>query len=1116
MQCPRCHSENPEAKKFCRKCGAKFLLNCPQCNYEILPNDLFCGECGQNLAECAKAKDESAREIEGERKYVSALFADLSGYTTISEKLDPEEVKKITSRIFGYTSKIVSKYEGFIEKYAGDAMMALFGVPKAHEDDPIRAIKAAREMHDFVRATSPEMENKIGQPLSMHTGINTGLVVTGELDMEQGSHGIVGDTINIASRLSSLAKDGEILIGRETYRQAEGHFKFETLDPATVKGKAKPIQIYKVLSSKEKPITVHRLSGVRADLVGRKAELAELCKAVNNLSDGKGSIFSISGSAGIGKSRLVEEFKATLDIEKIQWVDGHAYPYAQNIPYFPIIDLLNRVLKIEENDDPERIKRKIEFELEQLVGKQEDIVPYIGGLYSINYPEVEDVSPEFWKSRLQKAIQEILSALAKRASTIFFLEDLHWADPSFVDLLRNALLSVRQPAIVLCVYRPTFNLFSTQQLRSLGKLYHEIRLINLSPSDTRNMMKLLLKTESIPYELNQLVRDKSEGNPFYLEELINSFIESEVLIQENGDWKIARSITEKDMSASIQGLISVRLDRLEKEAKRIIQEASVIGRAFLYDLLQKITEINQGIHRSIKDLEGLNFIRVRAFEPDLEYIFKHALTQEVAYNGLLKEERRKIHERIGLVIEKLFRHRLPEFYEALAFHFTRSQSINKAIYYLMKSGDKSLRRYAIEESHQYFKDAFNILSDKRMKTREDEKLIIDILLQWAYVFNHRGDFRGLANLFSAHEDIARSLDDKERLGMFYACLGWALNQREKLRDAFNYLSKALKLGEETENQKVIGYACAWITWTCASLGLLDEAINYAERAQKTIRFQKSDKELFRFTMGGMATTYMFRGESTKEREAGKVLLEYGQRESDLRCMTQGYIFIGYSYYVAGCFSSAIEYHMKAIQIASDPLFVNLAKLALGIAYMADGQLEESEKMFREAKQYSENLDAEIIGSAGRALYGIIMITKGQLTEGVKIVEDLLRIFQENESRYRYVTGNYLLGKFYLQMFLRTERRGLSFLRKNIGFLLKNVPFAAKKAEEHFNIVINVAEEIGAKGILGQAKLDLGMLYKAKNKSDIAREYISSAIQLFKECEAEVYLNRATDTLSSLN
>ena len=385
-------------------------------------------------------------------------------------------------------------------------------------------------------------------------------------------------------------------------------------------------------------------------------EMAELRDAVERLRQGKGSIFSIYGAAGTGKSRLVEEFKAGLDLNKIQWVEAHAYAYSQNISYFPLIDFLNRILGIDEKDASEEVKQKIESGMESLLGnKKDEAIPYLGRLYSLSYPQIENVTPEFWKSRLQMAVLSIFTALAAKAPTVFFMEDLHWADPSFMELIRRSFLEIRQPAIVLCTYRPTLSLFTGQQQATIAKYYHEIRLENLTLSDAQSMLESLLKTENIPSDLKRWVQNKAEGNPFYLEELINSLIESDRLVQDGAGWKLTGSLTEADIPSSLHGIISGRLDRLEKQTKRILQEASVIGRDFLYEILKRISELQERIDGELNQLERLDLIRTRSFHPDLEYMFKHALTQEIVYNGLLKKHRKQIHEQIAQVMENLFK-----------------------------------------------------------------------------------------------------------------------------------------------------------------------------------------------------------------------------------------------------------------------------------------------------------------------------------------------------------------------------------------------------------------------------------------------------------------------------
>jgi tetratricopeptide (TPR) repeat protein len=842
--------------------------------------------------------------------------------------------------------------------------------------------------------------------------------------------------------------------------------------------------------------------------------MAELSEAVENLQQGKGRIFSICGVAGTGKSRLVEEFKAGINLEQIQWIEGHAYAYSQNIPYFPLIDFLNRLLHIEEKDPPEKVRDKVESGLGSLVVTPEDVIPYVGQLYSLGYPEANDISPEHWKSRLQMAVLKIFSALADKAPTVFFLEDLHWADPSFVELLRRACLEIRRPAIVLCAYRPTFSLFTGHQVSNIGEDYHDIQLQNLSLSVAQNMLASLLKTETIPADLKRWVNSKAEGNPFYLEELVNSLIETETLVRDNGSWKLTRSITESHIPSSLHGLISGRLDRLEKQTKRILQEASVIGRDFLYEILKRITELEERIDGELGHLENLDLIRTRSLQPDLEYMFKHALTQEIVYNGLLKKQRREIHEQIGLVMEGLFQDRLSEFYETLAFHFSRARSVAKAIDYLVKSGEKSLARYAVEEAHRYFKKAYDILASKEELSEEEKIILIDILNSWGYAYYYLGEINEFVDLFSTHQIIAESLDNKEKAGMFYVWLGVAHFMAGMPKDSYEYLSKGLEFGENAGNQKVIGYACTWLTWACAEQGIFDEGLDFGERAQRLAESFTSDQYLFFKSLGGLCFINFFKGDANRIFEGAKRLLEYGERKANNRSTVFGHWMKGFGHFVTGDMKSSQQSNEKAIEVALDPAYAQFPTSTLGNAYFVDGQLQQAENVLQSSINFCEKHGMELLIAVCQIFLAPVLITKGDMKQGTELLEKAQETFISNKRRVWYALSEYFLGEVNSQI-ATGPKPSLSIMTKNFSFLVKNVPFAGKKAEEHFNKAIDLFQEIGVKGFLGQANLSLGLLYKATKRTDQARQCILEAINIFQECEAEDYLKQAKETLKSL-
>jgi len=1043
---------------------------------------------------------------------VTVLFSDLSGYTALSEKLDPEEVTDIMRPMFANIVEVVNRFNGNIEKYVGDAVMAIFGIKTAYEDNPIRAIHAAREIHSRVDTLGTKLENKIGMPLSMHSGINTGLVITGGDRPESGHHGVMGDTINLAARLCSLGGRGEILVGPDTYFQARTHFSFNVRRAVKIKGKAAAINIYRVLEPIDQPRKIHRIYGLQAKLIGREVELDFLNRANTDLQKKRGTIFAIYGTAGTGKSRLVEEFKNSFFPNTVQWLAGQAYPYSQCVPYYPLISLLNNALNIEENDPSKKVRKKIELLIRNLVANPESIVPYIGRLYNLDYPEAEQISPEAWKIRLHEAIREILTAFANRAPTIICLEDLHWADPSSLELIRYLISDFRYAVVFLCVFRPDLNLFSGQHIRALGRKYQEIRLQDLSLSETQEMIASLLKTKAVPPDLMWYIHGEVEGNPFYIEELINSLIDSGNLFQDRGRWRMKKDINTVDIPPTIHGVISSRIDRLDRQSKRILQEAAVIGRAFLYDILGKVTELKDNLDYCLSGLEHLDLIKMRSFQPDLEYLFKHALTQDVVYGGLLKKERRTIHERIGQVIEQLFSDRLPEFYETLAFHYRRGISISKAVLYLALSGEKCMRRYALKEAHDYYSDAFELFINQ---TDQDPGDLVELLNQWSFVYYYRGRYKEMLRLLILYKTEAKKLADKDKQGMLFAWLGCGLWHRERFEEARKYMLRALELGKAGDNRRLAGYANSWLSWICTEQGLLDKAVSYAEKAQQICGNGKVYPYIYVNSLAGMGYAYWHSGDRRNTLAAGEALLAYGRSRADVRSKVMGHCCIGWSHLIAGNLEEATVCFEKAVTVSNAPWYSVFPKLALVYGRISMGQFHDAAQLIKEITAFSQERGAEFAGTPAYFFNGVLMTASGKIGPGLKLMEEQLAEWSEKGCRLRQTACGFILARVYGGLIQNKGMLSPAKVVRNLTFILRQAPKLDRNANMRFKTVVRLADEIGARGARGQAFLHWGLLHQAKGRLGEARHCLSEAVKILTQCDADAYVKQAQDALDSL-
>ncbi len=1085
MNCPSCQSINEQTQKFCRACGARLQTSCSGCGSTILPSDRFCGECGLEL-EIGKKPARKRQEIVSERKLITSLFADISGYTALSERLDLEEVKDLLSRIFGEIAQIVIKYEGHIEKFAGDEVMALFGVPCTHEDDPVRAVKAAGEIHQVMQRISKKVRETIGQPLAVHIGINTGFAITGQFDFEKAtaSH-IAGDAVNVASRLCNLAKPGETLVGQDTYEQAVGFFDFEPQPPVEVKGKTVPVRAYRLLSSRELPSRMPRISGRRATLIGRQKEMAVLAQQLARVGDGETySAVAICGEAGTGKSRLIEEFKATLDLRRITWMEGHAFAYTRNVSYYPLINLIKRDLEIEEGDTPGQMVAKLQTRLADLKGLEEDLAPYYGALLSLQYPGVAEMSPEFWRSRLHQAVALTLRAQAKQGPVVICFEDLHWADPMFLSFLHSAVLEQIPRVILLYTCRPPLELFSRDEISMMGESYQEIHLQDLSAAQIQEMLTSMLETADVPKDLRRFVQEKVGTNPFHLQEVVNSLIESGMLQISNGSWRLTGDLDTFEVPSTIHAIIAGRIDRLEWTVKRLLQEASVIGRTFPQEILRRITRHADNLGSHLKQLEDLALLQ-RSSHLEQEYEFKHALIQEVVYSGLLKKDRQALHRQIGLTMERVVADRLPEFYETLAFHFRHSDLSQKdlsqkAVHYLRESGRKSFQKYAVQESHEYYQSAFQILEQTRGDSEEEKGFLIEFLNEWAPVFYYRADFAGLRKLFLDHQALAESLFDKVLVASFYVWLCISLFNTGKVKESYELNLKALEMCRNRSNEPC-GMSYANIIWCCAELKMLEQGIQYGEKFLTT-RDNSVDPMSYILSLGGLGMIYIFTGDSQKNFELGRKLVEFGESHSDLRSTVVGYICTSYGHYSAGDFAKAVEWSQKAVEISNDPIFSVWPKLVLANFFIQTEKFQEADEILREIIPFCHNLGMSYIVVWAQSLRGAALMAGGQYSQGMKMITEASRVFTENGRFISLYFLEFALAEIYFQMATRRRHLGFWTIVKNLGFILKEVPFARHKAETYLRRIIQVGQEIGAKGFMqNHAALNLELLRRSNSK-----------------------------------
>ncbi|HEY3080215.1 MAG TPA: AAA family ATPase [Chloroflexota bacterium] len=646
--------------------------------------------------------------IEGERRTVTVLSVDAVGSTPMAERLDDEAFYAVMRGCVARMIEAVHRYEGTAAQFLGDGLLALFGAPIAHEDAARRAVAAAVEMQRSLHEYAAEAKRQHAIECRFRIGLNTGPVIVGKIgdDLSMG-YTAIGDTTNLAVRLQQLADPDAIYMSEHTHRAVRDYFECEPLGALAVKGKAAPITAYRALGEKSartrfEAATEHGLT----PYVGRGEELTILRSYLDKVRRGQGQVVFVSGEAGIGKSRLLLEFRRSIQPEPTGWLEGHCITYGRNIPYLPIIDLVKRTFGVEETDDEVSIVRRVDGGTAHWDAAAGATVPYLKYLLSVDPgdPAISRMDPRERRAGIFDGLRALVLQESRRSPLVVVVEDLHWVDEMSEEALAALAEVIPQaPVLLVLTHRPGYT-------HSLGERAHFTRLAlgELRPEESAAVAAAVLQAASLPEQLERLIVSKAEGNPFFVEEVTKSLVETGFLRRTNGTYTLARPVEQIRIPDTIQDVILSRIDRLERREKGAIQLASVIGREFTLRLLERISDVETELDETLGELKALELIYEKSYFPELAYMFKHALTQEMAQSTLLLERRKALHRIVAAAIEELYADRLAEQYETLAHHFDEGEEWEKALDYLVKAGDKAAASNAHQDALDFYARALEV------------------------------------------------------------------------------------------------------------------------------------------------------------------------------------------------------------------------------------------------------------------------------------------------------------------------------------------------------------------------------------------------------------------------
>jgi class 3 adenylate cyclase/tetratricopeptide (TPR) repeat protein len=1114
MRCLRCDTDTPEGTKFCIECGIPLTPRCPQCGADTLPRAKFCGECGTPLAAQSPASlnvpDPSPRRytpgylaekiltsktaLEGERKQITVLFADLTGSLELLADRDPEEARQLLDPVLESMMAAVHRYEGTVNQVMGDGIMALFGAPIAHEDHALRASYAALAMQEAIRRYSEEVRRGHGIAVHIRVGLNSGEVVVrtigNDLHMD---YSAIGQTTHLAARMEQLATPGIILLTAETLRLVEGLVQVNALGPVPVKGLTAPVEVFELVGATAVRTRLQAAARALTRFVGRQPELEALRQALERTGTGHGQVVAVVGEPGVGKTRLFYEFTRSPHIHGWLLLEGSSVSYGKAMPYLAVRELLKAYFQIEERDEGQRICEKVTGKLLTLEPALGPTLPAFLTLLDVplDDPSWQALDPPQRRQRTLDAVKRLLLRESQLQPLLLVFQNLHWLDAETQTLLDSLIEGLPTARVLLLVnYRPEY----THGWES-KTYYTQLRLDPLPPESADELLQALLGNDASLAPLKRLLIERTEGNPFFLEESVRALVETGVLIGERSAYRLAKPLVSLQVPATVQAVLAARIDRLPPDEKRLLQAAAVIGTHVPLALLQAIAEApEESLHLGLTRLQAAEFLYKTRLFPEIEYTFKHGLTQQVAYESLLQERRRALHACIVEALEALAGDRVAEQVERLAHHAVRGEVWEKALAYCRQAGEKALARSAYCEAVGSFEQALSAL--RHLPERRDTlEQAIDLRLALRTALHPSGDSGGVLAYLREAEAIASALDDSRRLGqvsMFLSQHFYVMGAHEQAIAAGQC---AVALATASEDIVLHALANRYLGVAHQLRGDYRRAIDCCTQTVASLEGGRRHERFGQVVLPSVSSYAWLAwchaelglfAEGSALGQEGLRIAEAVDHPGSLMLASWG---LGLLTLYQGNMHKALPRLERAVSLCQDAgflIYFPLMAAALGAAYTRVGRAADAVPLLTQALEQTTATEMAGFEALCCLPLGEAQMLAGRLKEAHALTERALALAREHQERGHEAYALRLLGDIVAQ----------------------REPPERDRAEGYYRQALALAEELGMRPLQAHCHRGLGMLYAKIGRQAPARAELSAAVELYRSMAMTFWLPQA--------